>query len=338
MLSQSQRAIIQRAKTLGGGEQGVALDDERCVALLAVVMRDLECLEAFPELPKDLPDFFDVDPPDSLRLAGFDLFRLFERAVRLNADADTYFACLATLHKSRLKYRRILEVQPIPTVDQVGPRALLQYGPFPPRELAAFLFWRKWMFEIDNRAAQETGYLFEPIIASAVGGVPASARQSPVRRREDPSKGRQVDCIRDNLAYEVKLRVTIAASGQGRWQEEMDFPQDCVASGFVPVLVVFDATPNPKLTELRNAFVEVGGAAYVGDDAWLHLEAAAGPTMALFLDRYVRSPLDDLLRQMPTELPDLTLSMTAEAVVFKIADFRHTVPRLANLGDVAQGD
>ena len=28
-------------------------------------------------------------------------------------------------------------------------------------------------------------------------------------------------------AYEFKLRVTIAASGQGRWKEELDFPSDC---------------------------------------------------------------------------------------------------------------
>ena len=34
--------------------------------------------------------------------------------------------------------------------------------------------------------------------------------------------------------------MTIAASGQGRWKEELDFPADCKASGYVPVLVVLD--------------------------------------------------------------------------------------------------
>ena len=148
---------------------------------------------------------------------------LFERALALDADADTYFFCLAALHKSRLKYQRILSAQPLPTVDQVGPRALLQYGGMPPRQLTAFLFWRKWMFDIDNRAGQETGYLFEPIIAYAIGGFPVAASRSPVKRRSNTSKGRQVDCVRDSDAYEFKMRVTIAASGQGRWQEEVIF-------------------------------------------------------------------------------------------------------------------
>ncbi len=69
---------------------------------------------------------------------------------------------------------------------------------------------------IDNRAAQETGYLFEPIIANAIGGVSLSAAKSPIRRYRDPDRYRQVDCIRDKLAYEIKMRVTIAASGKGR--------------------------------------------------------------------------------------------------------------------------
>ena len=119
------------------------------------------------------------------------------------------FACLAALHKARLKYERILETQPVPTIDQVGPRGLLQFGGMDVRALAGFLLWRKWVFDIDNRAGQETGYLFEPIIAAAVGGVPVSARKSPVRRRNAPSKGRQVDCLREKRAYEIKLRVTI---------------------------------------------------------------------------------------------------------------------------------
>lgn len=58
--------------------------------------------------------------------------------------------------------------------------------------------------------------LFEPILAAALGGVPFPAKKSPVKRAEDPTKGRQVDCVVDRDAYEFKIRVTIAASGQGR--------------------------------------------------------------------------------------------------------------------------
>ena len=326
MLSQNQRVILERARALGGGSQGIALTDEQCVGLIAVVVRDLGLSESFPDLPLETQPFFDMTP-ESLQVSSFDLFELFEQLLDLSRDADTYFQCLATLHKSRLKYQRILSTQPIPTIDQVGPRGLLQYGILPSPELSALLYWRKWMFDIDNRAGQETGYLFEPIIANAIGGISVSARQSPIRRRNRPSQGRQVDCIKDRLAYEIKLRVTIAASGQGRWREELDFPQDAVESGFRPILIVLDPTPNPKLTDLSNAFTGVGGVAYKGDEAWSHLEGQAGGTMARFLETYVRSPLDDLLNSAPTYLPDLTLSMRADAVVFKVGAVRHSVPR-----------
>ena len=129
-----------------------------------------------------------------------------------------------------------------------------QFGKLRSDALAGFLFWRKWFYDIDNRAAQETGYLFEPIIAHAIGGTPAPAKKSPVKRQSDRNKGRQVDCILDDRAYEFKIRVTIAASGQGRWQEELDFPTDCRTSGFTPVLVCLDSTPNPKLSALVDAF------------------------------------------------------------------------------------
>lgn len=326
MLSQGQKAILERARALGGGEQGIALTDEQCVGLLSIVIRDLDLEDSFPCLPRQTESFFDIQP-ESLQVSSFDLFDLFDTLVNQDKDGDTYFACLAALHKSRLKYQRILSTQPLPTLDQVGPRSLLQYGMLPSQELAALLYWRKWMFDIDNRAGQETGYLFEPIIASAIGGVSAGARSSPVKRRNRPSSGRQVDCVKDGLAYEIKLRVTIAASGQGRWGEELDFPMDAKASGFKPVLVVLDPTPNPKLTELSEAFTKADGVVYSGEDAWAHLENEAGVTMAQFLAMYVRSPLDDLLDSVPDNLPDLTLSMKADSVVFKVGPVEHSVPR-----------
>src|SRR6266545_7731271 len=251
-LTQAQRAILEKARSLGGGQLGIALSDEACNYLVAVIASDLGLLPRFPGLKKPLQEFFAA--PSTLSLPG-DFLGLFESLVRAAPDADTYFACLAALHKARLKYESILKTQPVPTIDQVGPRGLLQYGGMSPKTLTGFLLWRKWMFDIDNRAGQETGYLFEPIIAAAIGGVPASSRKSPVRRRADELKGRQVDCIRGKKAYEIKLRVTIAASGQGRWREELEFPGDCRASGYTPVLVVLDPTPNQKLDELRRAFL-----------------------------------------------------------------------------------
>ena len=194
----------------------------------------------------------------------------------------------------------------------------VQYGSLQPAALTELLLWRKWIFDIDNRAGQETGYLFEPIIAFAIGGTPVSSKKSPVRRSDDQSKGRQVDCIRDKRAYEFKVRVTIAASGQGRWSEETDFPINCNNSGYTFVLIVLDPTPNPKLTELSNAFTRGGGEAYIGDDAWNHLDTEAGPTMAQFLDKYVRAPIEDLLSNVPDTLPVMSLSMTHNAIMITV--------------------
>lgn len=319
-LTQAQSAIFERARALGGGGQAVALTDDACRFLIGVIARDLELLDRFPEFPTEIPAFFGTYPLASLTLAGPDVASLLERLLTLDPNADTYFACLAALHKARLKYERILEVQPLPTIDQVGPRGLLQFGTMSAAALTGFLLWRKWMFDVDNRAGQETGYLFEPIIAAAIGGTPAPSRKSPVKRTRDAGKGRQVDCVRGNRAYEFKIRVTIAASGQGRWAEELEFPVDCRQSGFVPVLVVLDPTTNPKLVELARAFEENGGEVYIGARAWQHLESTAGPTLGRFLKRYVHAPMAGLLEELPAPgvMPELILNMTDDLLIVSV--------------------
>ena len=326
-LTQSQRTLIQKAQAAGGGELGTALSDDACSFLVAAIVRDLGLSGDFPELATRLPGFFDEPDPRNLVLPGHDFLELLGRLIELVADADTYFACLATLQKARLKYAKILEYQPIPTMDQIGPRALLQYGQMGSRALAGFLLWRKWLFDIDNRAGQETGYLFEPIIAYAIGGAPFSAQKSPIRRSGDKSKGRQVDCIRGKLAYEIKIRVTIAASGQGRWQEELGFPADCRRSGYTPILLVLDPTPNPKLTELVGAFEGQRGHTYIGEAAWGHLDEAAGETMAVFLENYVRQPMTEMLASTPSQLPDISFRMSDTAFLLEVEEERVEYPR-----------
>ena len=142
--------------------------------------------------------------------------------------------------------------------------------------------------------------------------------KSPVRRSNDKTKGRQVDCIAGARAYEFKIRVTIAASGQGRWAEELDFPVDCSNSGYTPVLVVLDPTPNPKLSELSEAFENAGGEVYIGGEAWQHLDGKAGSTMATFLQKYVRTPIAELLDHTPDVLPEITLRMTTDSITLAV--------------------
>ncbi len=300
---------------------------------------DLELSKTFPEVPPDLPGFFERQDLSQLKLAVDNAELLFERLVQLAKDADTYYACLATLHKARLKYQLITETQPFATLEQVGPRALLQYGQLGPTALAGLLFWRKWFFDIDNRAGQETGYLFEPIIAYSIGGAPAPAARSPVKRHRSRSKGRQVDCILNKKAYEFKIRVTIAASGQGRWKEELEYPIDCKKSGFQPVLIVLDSTPNPKLRELVKAFERNGGETHIGIAAWAHLESLAGDTMATFLEKYVRGPLDQLLAQSGNQLPEFGARAEGNAIRLTLGTEELTIARRTPAeADEAAGD
>lgn len=308
-LTQAQMALVERTRSVGAASEAEALSESDCLFLIATIARDLGLASSFPELRGRLPSFFEADIRNRPELVGPSFPELFERLLSLESDADSFFACLGALYKARLKYANILRMQPLPTMDQVGPRGLLQYGCLCPEALAGFLRWRKWLFDIDNRAGQETGYLFEPIIAGAIGGTAVSARKSPVRRATDGGLGRQVDCLKGRSAYEIKIRVTIAASGQGRWAEELDFPADCASSGYVPVLIVLDPTPNPKLQELSEAYRALGGRVHVGDAAWAHLDSEAGPTMAVFLERYVRAPMAELLGPGGEALPDLRLSM-----------------------------
>ncbi len=339
-LTHAQRAILEKARALGGGGQAVALNDGACRFLIAVIAKDLGILDKFPEITGDVPPFFGQYPLASLELPGSAPLDLFERLVTVDPNGDTYFGCLAALHKARLKYERILEVQPLPTIDQVGPRGLLQFGTMGAHALTGFLLWRKWMFDIDNRAGQETGYLFEPIIAAAIGGTPAPSRKSPVKRTRDAAKGRQVDCIRGNRAYEFKIRVTIAASGQGRWSEELEFPIDCRGSGFVPVLVVLDPTTNPKLTELTRAFKENDGEVYIGTKAWEHLESTAGPTLGRFLKSYVHAPIAELLDALPPpeQMPELILNMTdtvfTASIDGDVFSSKRSTPTPAEVGEI----
>ncbi len=337
-LTQNQRSMIEKARSAGVGGQAVPLSDEACAYLVAVIASDLQLDSKFPELPSHVPPFFDHKELASLVVTGVQFTPLIERLADLNRDADTFFVCLASLHKRRLKYEKILQTQPIPTIEQVGPRGLLQFGTMTAKALTGLLFWRKWLFDIDNRARQETGYLFEPIIAHAIGGAPVGANGSPVRRTRDRRKGRQVDCIREKRAYEFKIRVTIASSGQGRWREELDFPVDARKSGYTPVLVVLDATPNPKLEQLKKAFLKAKGEVYIGDKAWQHLESVAGSTMALFLEKYVRDPIQSLLSEVPERLPEFIARMSDDEIILDIAGEELRIPRTHAISDDADID
>jgi len=279
----------------------VSLGDRELGRLTSVALRDLGHGGLVPDwvgVPKgksyyDVPlDWFtqDADRP-------FEFNRFFLDCAGAVPDFKTILRCLCELHKRRRKYAYILRNQPIPTMDQIARRGLLEHGLTALPGLTSWLIWRKWIYDIDGRSGQETGYLFEPILAAALGGEPFSGANSPVKRAERAGS-RQVDCIVDagneRTAYEFKARVTTAASGQGRFAEELSFPGDCAHSGYRPILLVMDPTWNPRLEELAGAFKAAGGACHVGDAMWAHVEERSGPEIARFVTKYVKEPILDI--------------------------------------------
>lgn len=324
-LNLEQSKAIQAARVLGVATAiPVVLGDDELVKIASAVFHDtgrddlipppilkkLKSLDSYYDLP--LEWFEEPEPPEA------EFTGLFLVGASKIPDFVTYFGCLCSLHKRRKKYARILSAQPLPTMLQVSPRSLLEFGIIATPALASWMTWRKWFFDIDNRAAQETGYLFEPILASALGGMPFSAKKSPVKRIKNENKARQVDCIVGKTAYEFKLRVTIAASGQGRFAEELDFAADCKASGFTPVLMVLDPTPSSRLTDLAAEFRKYGGGAFIGDEAWQHIEEEGGKTMATFIEKYVRRPIEEIDKHAD-ELLSLAIAATEDGSKFSIS-------------------
>ncbi|MDD2802313.1 MAG: hypothetical protein PHE96_12730 [Methylococcales bacterium] len=248
-------------------------------------------------------------------------------------DFVLYIDNLSALHRRRIKYRRILSMQPMPTMDQIGPRVLLEFGTCDSSLLANWMMWRKWIYDIDNRAAQETGYVFEPIIASCLGGESVSARNSPVKRVDkdgnQTTNGRQIDCYvpSSNIAYEVKLRVTIAASGQGRFGEELSFPFECQAAGIKPVLLVLDPTPSNRLDELSKKFIDCGGELYQGEDAWLHMEEKSGEVVSVFIEKYIRPAISEIEEIQLRTLEQITLTWEEQNIMISGAGATYQIKR-----------
>jgi hypothetical protein len=343
MFDKETRQLINRARTLGSGSLSIYLEDHELLRLCAVVATDLNkqhlisSIAPSNELSKD---YFGMSiawfsQPIAQEISFIDIFLSLKQHI---VDFATYFEKLCELHKRRLKFNLILKHQPFPHIEQIVPRCLLEFGLRPPEVLASWLVWRKWLYDVDNRAAQETGYLFEPILAAAIGGVPYAAKKSPIKRADDPLKGRQVDCLDGKLAYEFKMRVTDASSGQGRMREELDFAHDCSASGYVPVLLVLDATLSSKLTNLKAEYEKYGGYAYIGDDAWKHIEEKAGQVMGTFVEKYVKAPLQEV-EEASKDLQPIHFTSTSTEISVQVGTQAFLISRSeANLDFMESSD
>ena len=320
--------LYSKCKMHGTGGAQVAISDAELHALISLSVQylrwDHEKLSIPPVIHPN-SDYFQISL-DWFHAANYstanavDIKSYLDKCFCEDNDFALFIENLTALHRRRIKYRRILGSQPLPTMDQIGPRALLEFGACDVELQAHWMAWRKWIYDIDNRSAQETGYLFEPLLASCLGGEPVGARNSPVRRIDEngrpSSNGRQVDCLvpGSNKAYELKLRVTIAASGQGRFGEELSFPVEAQAAGYIPVLLVLDPTGSDRLNDLAKQFKESGGEVYIGDDAWRHMEAAAGEVVSVFVERFIRPVISSIEQVDISSLSALSLAWSGECL------------------------
>ncbi len=336
------RRNLQAARRLTSGLLFVEVSWQAIgrLALRVALDRGYDFEERFGR--QDVPEFFEVVDPADWERPGVDTPEAVDWLIQKDRQNAVYLELLIRLFARRLKYRRILSTQAFPTSDQVGPRMLLEHGLLDEGALSSLVVWRKWMMDVDNRAGQETGYLYDAIVARALGGTSYGARKSPILRKPtkpgDRSPGRrQVDCVVEDgescFAYEVKIRITDAASRQGRLKEELSFPADCAFSEHVPRLLVFDPTPCETLQQVVAAFEEHGGEVFLGGDAYEHIEATAGPAQAEFLRRYVAEPLERYEDTLPDfgagrALADLHLAATPDTITVSLDGFDpYVIPR-----------
>lgn len=342
-LTRQQKEFYKTFSQHGSGDAKVEIPPADVALLIHIAYMDV--FEAEPDwfIPAYVTlgkkEFYSLTPSEISALPAINqegAFALLEKcgATNTNNIIYLYLKNLSELYRRRFKFFNILRTQPFPLTEQIGPRCLLEYGRCKDDLLFDWMSWRKLIYDIDNRSAQETGYLFEPILASCLGGESVSHRYSPVKRIDDngnpTSEGRQVDCYIEDTkeVYELKLRVTIAASGQGRFNEEMTFPYEAKRAGLTPILVVFDPTPSTLLDQLKAKYVEEGGRYAVGEDAWTLLTDRAGEAMGKYIVKYIKPPISKM-DQEKKDIPDsIKLSVKdTELIIEDENENRYVIPR-----------
>jgi hypothetical protein len=334
--------LFAKCKMHGGGDAQVIISNSEVYALICMTIRDLGW--SYQELgitPIDLPisDYYQIslnwfEEINFADLSTDKILMALDSCVNKDNDFSLYIENLSALHRRRAKYKRILSQQPLPNMDQIGPRVLLEYGCCDVELLANWMVWRKWIYDIDNRSAQETGYLFEPVLASCLGGEGMGAKNSPIKRLDSAgnptTNGRQVDCLvpATNTVYEFKLRVTIAASGQGRCGEELSFPVESQAAGYRPILLVLDPTPSTRLVELSQKFLSCGGEVHQGEAAWLHMEQQAGSVISVFIEKYIKPAIQAIESVNIADIRSLTLNWTNDRIVISNSENSYSIDRL----------
>lgn len=341
-MTRQQREFYRLFSEHGSGEAKVIISPQEVLMLLLIATSDLGI--ATPPIAHEIiakvaeKGFYHISTSDTRRLPHIspdECYRCLEitGVTNVNDILFLYFKNLCDLYRRRVKYYHIFQLQPFPNADQIVPRSLLEYGNCDNKLLANWLEWRKWIFDIDNRSAQETGYVFEPILAGCLGGESVSSINSPVKRIDEKgvptSKGRQVDCYipERGEVYELKMRVTVAASGQGRFNEEMSFPSEAQIAGLTPILIVFDSNESNLLVKLKARYMECGGKCYIGSAAWAFLRERSGREMGIFIDKYIFPPINTIEQLLDSNPKEITVRQDADKIIISNGVERYIIDR-----------
>jgi hypothetical protein len=112
------------------------------LALRVALDRNYDLEERFGR--KDIPEFFEVVDPGDWERLDVDSRETVDWLLQKDPQNAVYLELLIRLFARRLKYRRILNTQAFPTIDQVGPRMLLEHGLLDEGALSSLVVWRKW--------------------------------------------------------------------------------------------------------------------------------------------------------------------------------------------------
>ena len=147
------KKLFSAARILGNGDDRVALSENELFCLLTQCCQDLSIQAPISQLPPlsvlpPSPDYYRLpltwfQVPQAGCPSAPALVESLASCIAREPDFGLYFANLAALHKRRRKYQRILSTQPRPTMNQIGPRSLLEFGGMHHQLLAAWLVWRK---------------------------------------------------------------------------------------------------------------------------------------------------------------------------------------------------
>ena len=139
-LSAEESKLLTKVTTMGlGTALPVTMSNSELAKLIGIIYSDTGSLHRLdgdfgdlaPSITPPMANYYNIPYSwfqESLELDPEQHVRLIRLGIKHIEDFTTYLHCLSELHKRRRKYSMILVAQPMPTMVQVSPRALMEFG------------------------------------------------------------------------------------------------------------------------------------------------------------------------------------------------------------------